>query len=103
MSQLEPMMAEENKNASSYDGRDGDSRTVFVWGKTILVNLEGEIQKKYSVPNFMSGNNQHCPSTHGTAHPLCKGGGEQGGFTMALPKNGTASCLSPPLPLHVRE
>ena len=45
MSQLEPMMAEENKNASSYDGRDGDSRTVFVWGKTILVNIEGEIQK----------------------------------------------------------
>ena len=49
MSQLEPMMAEENKNANSYDGRDGDSRTVFVWGKTILVNIEGEIQKKYSL------------------------------------------------------
>ena len=45
MSQLEPMMAEENKNANSYDGREGDSRTVFVWGKTILVNIEGEIQK----------------------------------------------------------
>jgi hypothetical protein len=44
MSQLEPMMAEENKNADSYDGRDGDSRTVFVWGKTILVIIEGEIQ-----------------------------------------------------------
>jgi hypothetical protein len=43
MSQLEPMMAEENKNANSYDGHDGDSRTVFVWGKTILVNIEGEI------------------------------------------------------------
>ena len=24
MSQLEPMMAEENKNADAYDGRDGD-------------------------------------------------------------------------------
>ena len=45
MSQLEPMMAEENKNANSFDGRDGDSRTVFVWGKTILVNIEGKIQK----------------------------------------------------------
>ena len=55
MSQLEPMMAEENKNASSYDGRDGDSQTVFVWGKTILVNIEGEIQKKISLPPFMSG------------------------------------------------
>jgi len=41
------MMAEENKNADSYDGRDGDSRTVFVWGKTILVNIEGEIQKNF--------------------------------------------------------
>ena len=44
MSQLEPMMAEENKNADSYDGRDGDSRTVFMWGKAILVNIEGEIK-----------------------------------------------------------
>ena len=55
MSLLEPMMAEENKNASPYDGRDGDSRTVFVWGKTILVNIEGEIQKKFSLPPFMYG------------------------------------------------
>ncbi len=38
MSQLEPMMAEENNNANSYDGRDRVSRTVFVWGKTIMVN-----------------------------------------------------------------
>ena len=45
MSQLEPMMAEEKYNANSYDGCDGVSRTVFVWGETILVNIEGEIQK----------------------------------------------------------
>ena len=45
MFQLEPMMAEENSNADSYDGRDGVSQTVFVWGETILVNIEGKIQK----------------------------------------------------------
>ena len=44
MSQLKPMMAEEKNNANSYDGRDGVSRTVFVWGKTIMINIEGEIQ-----------------------------------------------------------
>jgi len=33
MSQLEPMMAEENKNADSYDGRDGDSNTCIRVGK----------------------------------------------------------------------
>ena len=44
MSQLEPVMAEENNNANSYDGRGGVSRTVFVWGKTIMVNTQGEIQ-----------------------------------------------------------
>jgi hypothetical protein len=33
MSQLEPMMAEENKNANSYDGHDGVSQTVFVCGE----------------------------------------------------------------------
>jgi hypothetical protein len=47
MSLLEPMMAEE-KNASSYDGGDGDSRTVFVCGKTKIVNIEGE--KQYIIP-----------------------------------------------------
>ena len=90
MSQLEPMMAEENKNADAYDGRDGDEAflvalpvsgyvfqdvcrintrgavanstrapkrgwvlrgvvsectqfqtPVFVWGKRIMVNIEG--------------------------------------------------------------
>ena len=30
MSQLEPMMAEENKNADSYDGRDGDGAFFLV-------------------------------------------------------------------------
>ena len=44
MSQLEPMMAEEYNNANSYDGHDGVSRTVFVWGKTIMVNIQGEKQ-----------------------------------------------------------
>jgi hypothetical protein len=44
MSQLEPMMAEENINANSFDGHDGVSRTVFVWGKTIMVKRQGEIQ-----------------------------------------------------------
>jgi hypothetical protein len=33
MSQLEPMMAEENKNADSYDRRDGVSNTCIRVGK----------------------------------------------------------------------
>jgi hypothetical protein len=40
------MMAEENKNANSFDGHDGVSQTVFVWGETIMImlNIQGEIQ-----------------------------------------------------------
>jgi hypothetical protein len=44
MTQVEPMMAEENNNSNSFDGREGVSRTVFVWGKTIKVNIQGEKQ-----------------------------------------------------------
>ena len=42
------MMAEEN-NANFYDGRDGVSRTVFVWGKTIMVNIQGKIQSIFQL------------------------------------------------------
>jgi len=49
MSQLEPMMAEVKYNANSYDGHDGVSRTVFVWGETIMINIEGKIQ--YIIPS----------------------------------------------------
>ena len=42
--QLEPMMAEENNNGNSFVGREGVSRTVFVGGKTIMVNIQGEKQ-----------------------------------------------------------
>ena len=40
MSQLEPMMAEENNTSNYFDGHEGVSRTVFVWGKTIKVNIQ---------------------------------------------------------------
>jgi hypothetical protein len=72
-----------------------------------MVNMEGEKQKKYSEPPPMSRKNQRCPSTAlhipyppRRTSPLCNGGGEQGGFTVALPKNDTASCLSPPKKNH---
>jgi hypothetical protein len=120
MFQLEPMMAEENSNVDSYDGRDGVSQTVFVWGETILVNIEGEIQniitsqlrevqpdKKYgrgragrvTLPGEWG---RHCSTVASHLawrrrnHPWWNMGGGQGVFTVALTKHGTTHHLSPP-------
>ena len=121
MSLLEPMMAEE-KNASS-DGRDGNSRTVFVWGKIIMVNIEGEkqniIPQQYKT-NMTRGRAGHVtlPCEWGskcggvdqarTCTPLIyprkkkshfvEWGGGKGVFTVVSPKNGTACRLTTPLP-----
>jgi hypothetical protein len=118
MSLLEPMMAEE-KNASSYDGGDGDSRTVFVCGKTKIVNIEGE--KQYIIPqqdktNMTGGRAGHVSGSvaqaryctplnhHQKKTPFVEWGGGQGVFMVASPKHGTARRLTTPLPHpHVRE
>ena len=85
MSQLEPMMAEENKIANSYGGRDGDSRTVFVWEKTILVNIEGEIKK--IIPQQYKTNTTGGRARHVTLP--CEWGSHR--LTVAAPpKHGTA-------------
>ncbi len=39
------MMAEEHDNADSYDGLAEFHEAVYVWVKTIMINIEGKIQK----------------------------------------------------------
>ena len=39
------MMAEEHNNADSYDGLAEFHKAVYVWEKTIMINIEGKIQK----------------------------------------------------------
>ena len=124
------MMAEENKNADSYDGRDGDSRTVFVWGKTILVNIEGKIQKiipqQYKT-NMTGGRAGHATlpcewgskcltvaasTKHGHAHRLStpqkeltswNGGGGTGGVHCGVAQErSSTSPHHPPTPTHVQ-
>ena len=68
-----------------------------------MVNMEGEIQKKYSEPPPMSRKNQRCPSTAlhipyppRRTSPLCNGGGERGGSPWRCPRT-TLQVAYPPL------
>ncbi len=74
------MIAEENNNADSYDGRDGVSRTVFVWGKTIMVNIEGEITSPIPPKNNP---------------PFVEWGGEETGGVHRGVTQELHSCMSP--------
>ena len=130
------MMAEENKNANSYDGRDGDGAflvalphpwrkpsedtvlvrptctgspptplakpsedtvfqtPVFVWGKRIMVNIEGGKKNSLSIESDAQPDKKNRGRAMRVTLP-CEWG-RHCSTVAASPKHGTARCLSPP-------